>query len=272
MSHDPPIQARAVADAREIGARYDEAAVGFEARFAAKTATAARYARMEETFVGLARRAERILEVGAGTGRILRRLPGPQVVGIDASLQMARHACETGLEVARADAIALPFEGAAFEVVIAASGFLQYVDARSALVEWARVLVPGGRLGLHLFAPHRVLERRFWRHRRATGAQPLAEVDDAAAGAGLRLRSRVLYRNIRFPPYLVAIPERFAGRLWTHGIAVYEELGRSPVRFGPPAWACPHCKGRLSTSDTALRCPTCDRTYLRRDGVWDFLG
>lgn len=100
---------------------------------------------------------ERILDVATGTGAVLRelaRLPEPpkRALGIDASAAMLARAW--GLPqrwvLERGDARQLPFEDACFDAVTA--GYLLHVldpaDRRSVLGEAARLLHPGGRLGV----------------------------------------------------------------------------------------------------------------------------
>ena len=105
-----------------------------------------------------------VLELGCGTGRILLPLArtAASVVGVDRSAPMlALAAARIGRlprtrrpRVARADIRALPFRANAFGAVVAAYGLLQSVltdeDLARVLAEAARVLAPGGRLGLDL--------------------------------------------------------------------------------------------------------------------------
>jgi ubiquinone/menaquinone biosynthesis C-methylase UbiE/catechol 2,3-dioxygenase-like lactoylglutathione lyase family enzyme len=89
-----------------------------------------------------------LLEVGAGSGRLLERLAQRswEVTGIDAAPRMLELARErvpgARLEVARAED--LPFEDASFDAV-AAVGVLEYGDLEASVRELARVLRPAGR-------------------------------------------------------------------------------------------------------------------------------
>jgi ubiquinone/menaquinone biosynthesis C-methylase UbiE len=89
-----------------------------------------------------------LLEVGAGSGRLLARLAERRwdVAGIDAAprmLELARaRVLGARLEVARAEE--LPFEDASFDAVVAV-GVLEYGDLEASVRELARVLRPGGR-------------------------------------------------------------------------------------------------------------------------------
>lgn len=99
---------------------------------------------------------ERALDVACGTGAVARVLAGrvgPQgeVVGIDQNpfmLEVARSLGLKNLELREGDAAELPFEDAEFDLAVCQQG-LQFVPAPdAAMAEIARVLRPGGRLGL----------------------------------------------------------------------------------------------------------------------------
>jgi ubiquinone/menaquinone biosynthesis C-methylase UbiE len=94
------------------------------------------------------RRGARLLEVGAGTGRIsiplLQR--GADLFGCDLSLPMLRRQQEKhpAARLAQADASQLPFESGSFDGLLTIH-VLHLVGAwRAALREFARVLRPGG--------------------------------------------------------------------------------------------------------------------------------
>ncbi len=149
------------------------------------------------------RRGERLLDLCAGTmdvaAEALRQEPGARVVGADFSLPMlARGAKKTGLPAAQADALALPFPDAAFDAATVAFGVHNLEALERGLAEIARVLRPGGRLG--------VLE--FFRSE-SHGSR-------LVHGAYNRLALPVLGRALSPDPeayrYLVASMERFASR------------------------------------------------------------
>ena len=114
------------------------------------------YLRLAEDVVaalGLARGAV-VLDVGCGTGAATSFAqtavgsPG-LAVGLDVSLAMLRHAKAKGLERMVAGALPdLPFRSATFDGV-AASLVVSHVEAHEAVFrDMARVLKPGGRLGV----------------------------------------------------------------------------------------------------------------------------
>jgi SAM-dependent methyltransferase len=99
-------------------------------------------------------RGRRILEVGCGAAAGARWLAtqGADVVGIDLSAGMLRHAVEmndkTGIPVAviQADALALPFGAERFDTAFTAFGAVPFVaDSARIMAEVFRVLRPGGR-------------------------------------------------------------------------------------------------------------------------------
>jgi ubiquinone/menaquinone biosynthesis methyltransferase len=147
------------------------------------------------------RDGERLLDLCAGTMDVSaaarRRAPGLSVIGADFSLPMlARGARKTGLPAVQADALALPFPAASFDLATVAFGVRNLDSLDRGLAELARVLRPGGRLGvLEFFRPGSAGQR-------------------AVHGAYNRLALPVLGRLLSPDPeayrYLVASMERFA--------------------------------------------------------------
>ncbi len=99
--------------------------------------------------------SERLLDVGTGTGAVLRELGRRAVrpeaaTGVDASAAMLARVppLPAGWTTATADARALPFADGAFDVACAAYVLhvLPDADRPAALGELRRVLAPGGRL------------------------------------------------------------------------------------------------------------------------------
>lgn len=89
------------------------------------------------------------LEIGCGEGRVARDLTrrGHTVVAVDASPTLLRYAQEADPDgrYLVADAAALPFPDAEFDLVVAYNSLMDVSDMPAALREAARVLQPGGR-------------------------------------------------------------------------------------------------------------------------------
>lgn len=159
------IQARELADRLELRAKSPDE---IEARAA---------------YLGLLNVAEgdRVLDVGCGSGVVTREIArrvGPTgcAVGVDPSpalLAIARDLAEVeGLggrvELQEGSALALPFADGAFDVAIAVTVLSHMPGAEGAIPEMARVVRPGGRMGVFdldtdmtsVTHPDRVLTRR----------------------------------------------------------------------------------------------------------------
>jgi SAM-dependent methyltransferase len=125
----------------------------------------------------------RVLDFGCGAGQLASAFAGRgyAVTGADvaeAMLDEARRAEAGGVEWRLlAPGARLPFEAAAFDVVVASS-VLEYVtDAAATVGEWARVLRPGGVLVFtvpNVRHPVRRVERALALVARAPGAERLA--------------------------------------------------------------------------------------------------
>jgi SAM-dependent methyltransferase len=93
----------------------------------------------------------RVVDLGAGTGKLTRQLIalGHEVVAVEPSLEMLGRllAAVPQAEALSGTAESIPLPDAAADVVVAAQAF-HWFDAPVALAEIARVLRPGGRLGL----------------------------------------------------------------------------------------------------------------------------
>ncbi|HSJ17910.1 MAG TPA: methyltransferase domain-containing protein [Solirubrobacterales bacterium] len=95
---------------------------------------------------------DRVLDVATGPGYVAAAAAarGAQVTGIDISAKMvalagARH---PGIRFLRGDAEALPFEPHSFDAVVASFAILHLGRPEVATAEFARVLAPGGRVGV----------------------------------------------------------------------------------------------------------------------------
>jgi len=101
---------------------------------------------IRETFAPLS--GKRILDIGCGSGTLAKRLSenGAAVTGIDpglAALEQARTAVPAA-RFERASGEALPFPDASFDGAVLLNALHHVPEPAAALVEAARVLVPGG--------------------------------------------------------------------------------------------------------------------------------
>jgi SAM-dependent methyltransferase len=104
---------------------------------------------------------ERVLDVACGTGNAAVRAAqaGGEVVGVDLTPELfdaaQREAAAAGVSVewVEGDAEALPFPDESFDVVLSTFGVMFAPRHRVAAAELARVLRPGGRLGLCNWTP-----------------------------------------------------------------------------------------------------------------------
>ena len=93
-----------------------------------------------------------VVDIGAGSGamvpEIVRAAPAGVVIAVDASIEMLRAASErTQALMAHADALALPLRDESVDAALFAFVLFHLSDPLAALVEAARVLRAGGKLG-----------------------------------------------------------------------------------------------------------------------------
>lgn len=127
---------------------------------------------------------ETVLDVACGTGNATIRAAqaGGRVTGLDLTPQMfeagRRRAAEAGVEVdwVEGDAESLPFADGSFDVVLSTFGVMFAPRHDVAAREIARVLRPGGRIGLANWTPEGSVGRLF-----ATVARHLPPAPDVAA-------------------------------------------------------------------------------------------
>jgi SAM-dependent methyltransferase len=151
-------------------------------------------------------KGELVLDVACGTGNVAIRAAqaGGQVTGVDLTPELfvdgRRLACEAGVSVdwVEGDAEALPFEDESFDVVLSTFGCMFAPRHEVAAGELARVLRPGGRLGLCSWTPEG-MQGAFFRTRGAylPPAPPFAQppllwgtpdhVEKLFAGHGVQL-------------------------------------------------------------------------------------
>ena len=101
--------------------------------------------------------AQRILDVGCGTGYLLRQMSAQlpdalELNGIDAATRMIENAdsqsCDPRLRFLVGFAEAVPYADASFDLVVSTTSFDHWCDQQAGLLECARVLAPGGLLVL----------------------------------------------------------------------------------------------------------------------------
>lgn len=133
-----------------------------------------------------------ILDVGCGTGRLLRaadeRFPGIRLEGIDAAEGMIEQARASGgranFQLATAESI--PFPDAQFDLVFSTMTFHHWADQQKGIAEIARVLRPGGRWVLADFIATGVL-LYIWRLFRWRQFPERKQLDSRLASAGLHV-------------------------------------------------------------------------------------
>ena len=135
---------------------YDEFAKTYE-----KRRSAGYHAWLDDVQAELVRRhaaGGRMLEVGCGTGLILDRLRADfdEVVGVDLSEGMLEHARARGLTAHQSSAESLPFEDESFDLVCSFKVLAHVQGIRSAALEMARVLKPGGIVIAEFYNPRSV--------------------------------------------------------------------------------------------------------------------
>jgi malonyl-CoA O-methyltransferase len=109
----------------------------------------------------------RLLDVGAGTGRLLTKLlnmyPDAFVVGADLAFGMCRTASShlaAEVQLINADAERLPFAEQSFDLVLSTSTFQWLTTLDVAFAEAQRVLEPGGLFCFALFGEKTLFELR----------------------------------------------------------------------------------------------------------------
>ncbi len=104
---------------------------------------------------------ERVIDVACGTGNaaIPAAVNGAEVIGLDITPELfddgRRRAAEAGVEIewVEGDAEALPFDDESFDVVLSTFGCMFAPNHDAAAAEIARVLRPGGRMGIACWRP-----------------------------------------------------------------------------------------------------------------------
>jgi ubiquinone/menaquinone biosynthesis C-methylase UbiE len=168
----------------------------------------------------------RVLEVGCGTGQILKRVQGfaPQAVGVDLSGGMLAHARGRGLTVGQASATALPFADRSFDLAYSFKVLPHIPDLAGALREIVRVLDVGGVALLEFYNTRslRVLwkKARWWRVRIGEGSHDREVHTTYHSPAEVRALVPPGARVIGHRGIVIATPHAHAHRLPVFGPAL----------------------------------------------------
>ena len=112
-----------------------------------------------------------LLDLCGGTGDFIRtfektvKIPGVRILG-DFSFLMLKESRHKNIqaEVLQLDAMNMPFESAAFDIILNGFGLRNLPDPKEALLESHRILKPGGYiLFLDFFAPRNFFNKFFYR-------------------------------------------------------------------------------------------------------------
>jgi ubiquinone/menaquinone biosynthesis C-methylase UbiE len=219
----------------------DEMAKSLEAR--GRTPAQARLRRRFLKFVPV-RSGERVLEVGCGTGVVVRDLAAlvgrhGEVVGVDASRELLGRARGLCREVARrtrislraADGARLPFAADRFDAALAITVILHVAEPLRVAREMARVTRAGGRVGLQdqdfgvvaVTHPDRALTERIMRgvaervYEEPHSGRRLPGLLRAAGLVDVRLLTDV-YQDTTLEPWTKTFLERRAERAVRFGL------------------------------------------------------
>jgi ubiquinone/menaquinone biosynthesis C-methylase UbiE len=222
-------------------ANIAEMAAGLESR--GRTPAQARLRRRFLRFVPI-RAGDRVLEVGCGTGVVVRDLAPlvarrGEIVGVDASrlmVERARQLCRAAAGGARirlrvADGAQLPFAANRFDAALAITVILHVADPLSVVREMARVTRPGGLVGLQdqdfgvvaVTHPDRALTERIMRgvaehiYAEPHSGRRLPGLLRAAGLEGIRLLTDV-YQDTTLEPWTKRFLERRAERAVRFGL------------------------------------------------------
>lgn len=120
---------------------------------------------LEADFVARWGTGKDVLEVGCGTGLVLRRIArfGKTARGVDLSPGMLAKARERGLDVVEGSVTALPFDADSFDVTCSFKVLAHIPEIEVALAEMLRVTRPGGMVLAEFYNPYslRGLAKRF---------------------------------------------------------------------------------------------------------------
>lgn len=154
-----------------------------------------------------------ILDVGCGTGRLLRsaeqRFPAAALEGVDAAVGMVKHAqavnpARSRIRFQHATAEKLPFAPAQFDLVFSTMTFHHWDDQPRGIAEIARVLQPNGRWVLADFVADGFM-RYVRRALRLRQFPERSQLDAMLGPAGLRVVAERKVRGLRGQVPVLAI-------------------------------------------------------------------
>jgi SAM-dependent methyltransferase len=186
---------------------------------------------LEEALAGAPGR--RLLDVGGGTGNYARALrdAGWDVLVLDRSPAMLARAAAKGLETREADAQSLPVDDESADAVVMVSMLHHVDDPPRALAEVRRVLRPGGRLALMVYAREDIAAQWYHDYFPSTRAwmdashPTLPELTAELPGAR---RLPVAFTDLEDASLgaLSAFPERVLEPQWRRQTSYFERLER----------------------------------------------
>lgn len=184
---------------------------------------------------------DRVLDVACGTGVLAgeaaaRVGSAGRVIGLDLNdgmLTVARR-LRPEIEWRQGDAEMLPFDDASFDVVVSQFALVFFPDPIAALREMMRVLVPGGRLAVAVWAS---LER-------TPGYLALAEIAERRAGEKAA--------NVLKAPFILGDEDELAGLFHAAGIEGADIETREGAATFPSIEAFVHIEVKGSPLDDLL--------------------
>jgi SAM-dependent methyltransferase len=254
----------------------------------------------------LPRHGTRLLEIGAGFGRLTDEYAGyDQVVLLDYSFSQLQHARATWGDARcvyiAADVYQLPFRAGTFDGATMIRVLHHMADVPRVLAGIRRSMTAGGvfilehanKRNLKALARH-ALKRQDWNPHDPDPVEFVALNFDfhpetvrsqlIDAGFGVERRSPVSYFRLgalknTVPAGLLASADAVmqrSGLLYAPSVFIRARASGDPVPVPPASadplsWlACPRCGGSLVREGDSLRCATDETRYAIRDGIYDF--